>query len=240
MPAPPTPVASPARAGILTWTQASACGLGRAELAQAFRTQRSGLQPLQAQAGLAELACFAQVDPPLHTWVGLVPELPSTPLPAAWLAWDCRATRLAAHTLQLDGFALDVAAQVQRWGAHRVGVVLGTSAATIGASEAAYRALGECGGFAPAQRHAHLHTPHAVAAFVRLALRLQGPAVTVSTACSSSAKALVSAQRWLQTGVCDAVVVAGVEALSASLLYGFRALGLVASGPCQPFDAERH
>ena len=71
------------------------------------------------------------------------------------------------------------------------------------------------------------------------ALALQGPAVTVSTACSSSAKAFASAQRWLHTGVVDAVVVAGVEALSASLLHGFRSLSLVSEAPCQPFDAKR-
>ncbi|MFN7723998.1 MAG: beta-ketoacyl synthase N-terminal-like domain-containing protein [Rubrivivax sp.] len=235
MPAPPT--AAPA--GILTWTQASACGLGRAALAQALRSGHSGLQPLQSRGDLAELAAWGRVDPPLHTWVGVVPELPQSALPAALADWDCRPNRLSWHTLQLDGFAATVAAQVQRWGAHRVGVVLGTSAATIGASEAAYRHLDAAGQFPPDQHLPHLHTPHALAAFVRRALGLRGPAATVSTACSSSAKALVSAERWLQTGVCDAVVVAGVEALSGSLLYGFRALGLVAEGPCRPFDAER-
>jgi 3-oxoacyl-[acyl-carrier-protein] synthase I len=68
---------------------------------------------------------------------------------------------------------------------------------------------------------------------------LQGPALTVSTACSSSAKVFAVAERWLRLRLVDAVVVAGVDALSNSLLYGFNALGLLSSAPCRPFAAER-
>jgi 3-oxoacyl-[acyl-carrier-protein] synthase-1 len=64
--------------------------------------------------------------------------------------------------------------------------------------------------------------------------------VTVSTACSSSAKAFAQAERWLRLGLADAVVVGGVDALSDSLLFGFNALGLVSPAPCQPFGAARH
>jgi 3-oxoacyl-[acyl-carrier-protein] synthase I len=63
--------------------------------------------------------------------------------------------------------------------------------------------------------------------------------LTVSTACSSSAKVFAVAERWLRLKLVDAVVVAGVDALSNSLLYGFNALGLLSSKPCRPFDAER-
>jgi 3-oxoacyl-[acyl-carrier-protein] synthase-1 len=154
-------------------------------------------------------------------------------------AWDCRPTRLAWHALQFDGFFGAVAAARARCGAARVGLVLGTSASTIVDSEAAYRHLDVGGGFPATHRNPRLNTPHALAAFVQQALAIGGPAVTVSTACSSSAKALASAQRWLHAGVVDAVVVAGVDALSASLLHGFRALGLLSASPCQPFDAQR-
>jgi 3-oxoacyl-[acyl-carrier-protein] synthase-1 len=61
----------------------------------------------------------------------------------------------------------------------------------------------------------------------------------VSTACSSSAKGFAVGERWLRLGLVDAVVVGGVEALSNSLLYGFRSLGLVSAAPCKPFDAAR-
>ncbi len=209
------------------FTASCAAGVGLQALAAAVAAQRSGLQPL------------ADPATPLDTWVGRVDTLVQAPLPPALAAWDSRPTRLAWQTLQQDGFADAVAAARARWGAARVGLVLGTSASTIGDSEAAYRHLDADGGFPASHRNPRLHTPHALAAFVQQALALEGPAVTVSTACSSSAKAFASGERWLRAGVVDAVVVAGVEALSASLLYGFRALGLMSDAPCRPFDARR-
>ena len=209
------------------FTASCAAGVGLQALADAVAAQRSGLQPL------------ADPATPLDTWVGRVDTLVQAPLPPALAAWDSRPTRLAWQALHQDGFADAVAAARTRWGAARVGLVLGTSASTIGDSEAAYRHLDADGGFPASHRNPRLHTPHALAAFVQQALALEGPAVTVSTACSSSAKAFASGERWLRTGVVDAVVVAGVEALSASLLYGFRALGLMSDAPCRPFDACR-
>jgi 3-oxoacyl-[acyl-carrier-protein] synthase-1 len=119
-------------------------------------------------------------------------------LPEALAAWDCRATRLAWLGLQADGFIDTVAAARTRHGAHRVGLVLGSSASTIGVSEQAYRALADDGGFPSAVRSETLNQLHAVTAFVQQALALQGPAATVSTACSSSAKAFAQAERWLR------------------------------------------
>jgi 3-oxoacyl-[acyl-carrier-protein] synthase-1 len=213
--------------GISHFTTACAVGVGQQALAQAIVAQRSGLQP--------------HVEPtaPLATWVGRLDSLAALPLPAALAAWDCRPARLAWHTLQADGFIDAVLAARQRFGAARIGVALGTSASTIGASEIAYRHLDAEGRFPEGQRNPRLNTPHALADFVQAALELQGPAVTVSTACSSSAKVFATAERWLRLQHVDAVVVAGVEALSLSLLYGFRSLGLVSEQPCRPFDARR-
>ena len=176
---------------------------------------------------------------PLDTWIGRVDGIEATSLPAALAAWDCRATRLAWMGLQADGFAAGAAAAVQRHGAARVGLVLGTSASTIGASEQAYRELDEQGRFPAPLRSERLNTPHALALFVQEALGLLGPCVTVSTACSSSAKAFAVAERWLRLGLADAVVVGGVDALCDSVLFGFNALGLVSPAPCRPFGAGR-
>lgn len=178
-------------------------------------------------------------EPPLATFTGRVAGLEGLRVPDAWPAYDARVTRLAWASLQADGFADAVAAARMRHGAQRVGLVLGTSASTIGASEDAYRRLAPDGGFPPDLRSEALNTLHAVAQFSGFALGLEGPAVTVSTACSSSAKAFATGERWLRLGLVDAVVVGGVEALSNSLLYGFRSLGLVGEAPCRPFDAAR-
>lgn len=203
-------------------TATTAAGPGLAALAAALERNESALAP--------------ETPFPLSTWTGRVPGL-DRPVPLA--GWDCRATRLAALGLQADGFADRVAAERERCGAARIGVVIGTSASTIAASEAAYRALDARGHFPPELRNPALNTPHALALFVQAQSGLAGPCVTVSTACSSGAKAWAVAERWLRLGWCDAVVAGGVDALGASLLYGFRALGLVSNAPCRPFDAAR-
>jgi 3-oxoacyl-[acyl-carrier-protein] synthase I len=213
--------------GIRAFTLASACGVGIDALRSALAEDRSALRENDFADAL--LPCF----------VGRVDALESASLPPALARWQCRATRLAWLGLQADGFAAQVAAVRARCGASRIALVLGTSAATIAVSEQAYRTLDASGAFPTALRDPQLNTPHALALFVQEALALEGPALTVSTACSSSAQAFAVAQRWLQLGVADAVVVGGVDALCASLLYGFSALGLVSGQPCRPFDAAR-
>jgi 3-oxoacyl-[acyl-carrier-protein] synthase-1 len=221
---PPRPIRA---IGIRAWTATTAAGIGLDPLAVALAEHRSALRRLD--------------DPrwPIETFVGRVDALDGLQLPAAHRHWDCRVNRLAWLGLQADGFADAVGRARARHGAARVGLVLGTSASTIAVSEEAYRRLEADGGFPPAMRDPRLNTPHAVAEFLQQALGLEGPCATVSTACSSSAKAFASAERWLRLGWVDAVVVAGVEAIGASLFYGFRALGLVSPEPCRPFDARR-
>lgn len=204
---------------ITAQTLVCAAGTGREALSQALFDERSALTRSDAlEAG---------------TWWGSVPELVA--LSSEWAAWDSRATRLALRGLMADGFNAAVAAAVSRHGASRVGLALGTSASTIAVSEAAYAR----GRFEAPQDHEALNTLHGVAHFVQQRLGLQGTALTVSTACSSSAKVFAVAERWLRLRLVDAVVVGGVDALSNSLLYGFNALGLLSNAPCRPFDAER-
>lgn len=200
-----------------------------------------GLDSLAAvlAAGGSALTANAFTRSPLPAWVGVMADIEHTTLPPALRDWDCRATRAAWLGLQADDFITAVQAACTRHGAARVGLVLGTSASTIGASELAYTQLASDGGFPASLRNESLNTIHAVAHFVQQATGVQGPCVTVSTACSSSAKAFAQAQRWLQLGLADAVVVAGVDALCDSVLFGFAALGLVSAEPCRPFAANR-
>ena len=210
---------------------ACATGVGLGTLAAVLRAGGRALTPL--------VRTDEDARTPLPTWVGRVPGVEAVVLPARLQAWDCRVTRLAWMGLQADGFFDAVMAARERHGAHRVGLVLGTSASTIAVSEQAYRMPAEDGGFPLALRQEGLNTLHGVSAFVHAALCLQGPCVTVSTACSSSTKAFALAERWLRLRRVDAVVVAGVDALCDSLLFGFHALQLVSPEPCQPFAAGR-
>src|SRR6202034_1272530 len=75
--------------------------------------------------------------------------------------------------------------------------------------------------------------------FVRRYFELEGPAVTVCTACSSSAKVFATAQRMIALDLIDAALVGGVDSLCLTTLYGFHSLQLTSREPCRPFDAAR-
>jgi 3-oxoacyl-[acyl-carrier-protein] synthase-1 len=66
-----------------------------------------------------------------------------------------------------------------------------------------------------------------------------GPSFVVSTACSSSAKVFGDARRLIATGLCDAVVVGGVDTLAHITLRGFHGLEVLSASPCRPFSRER-
>ena len=77
------------------------------------------------------------------------------------------------------------------------------------------------------------------AAFVAHVIGAAGPAYTVSTACSSSAKALAAAARLLRSGQVDAVVCGGADSLCDFTRAGFGALGAVSARRCNPFSRHR-
>lgn len=212
---------------ISAYTTTSSVGCGLLEHVEALQTGRPGLRP--NDFGVAPLDC----------WIGRVEGVEQLALPAGSLDWDCRNNRLAWLGLQQDGFIAKVRAAHSRYGARRVAVLLGTSTSSIGATEEAYRRLDADGRMPADLRHPLLHAPHSTSAFVAAALGLDGPCLTVSTACSSSAKVFASAERMIRLGLVDAAVVGGVDSLCDSVLYGFNALELVSPSPCRPFDAMR-
>jgi 3-oxoacyl-[acyl-carrier-protein] synthase-1 len=220
----PAPIA-PLR--IAAYTVTSAAGAGKAALHAALRDSRSALTPND----------FGPT--PLSTWIGRVAGVEAAPLPKPLAAWECRNNRLAWLGLNADAFIDAVHSARERHGAARVAVVLGTSTSSIGATEDAYRHLDGAGAFPADNRNPLVHTPHSLARFVHEALDLEGPCVTVSTACSSSAKVFATAERMLRLDLVDAAVVGGVDTLCGSVLFGFNALQLVSPEPCRPFDAAR-
>ena len=213
---------------VTAYTATSAMGPGLAAQLDALQHARSGLRPNDFSS--APLAC----------WIGRVDGVENAALPNALATWECRNNRLAWLGLNQDGFLSRVQAARERYGAGRIALLLGTSTASIGATEEAYRRLDADGGFADDMLRPAIHAPHSLGAFVATALALEGPCLTISTACSSSAKVFASAERLIQLGLVDAAVVGGVDTLCDSVLFGFNALELVSPEPCRPFDAARN
>jgi 3-oxoacyl-[acyl-carrier-protein] synthase-1 len=131
-----------------------------------------------------------------------------------------------------------VAAAVARFGAERVAVIIGTSTSGIGESESALRTYHRDGTW-PADFHYAQQEMGTAARFVRERIGGTGPAWTISTACSSSAKALMSAARLLQAGAVDAVVAGGADSMCRFTVAGFSALESVSASRCNPFSVNR-
>ncbi|MBL6446525.1 beta-ketoacyl-[acyl-carrier-protein] synthase family protein [Fulvivirga sp. 29W222] len=70
-------------------------------------------------------------------------------------------------------------------------------------------------------------------------LGLKGILQTISTACSSSANAIMNAGRVIKSGMADCVIAGGTDALSLFTLNGFNSLKILDQAYCKPFDEER-
>ncbi|GCB05067.1 beta-ketoacyl-[acyl-carrier-protein] synthase family protein [Ralstonia sp. SET104] len=217
---------------LLTHFTATSClGRGLDATLDALHGQRGGLTPCD----------FPRAD--LDTWIGAVDGADATPVRADLAEFECRNNRLAQIGLTQDGFAAHVEAAKARHGASRVGVFIGTSTSGILETEHAYQQRqyhdGQPGALPASFRYAHTHNIYSPAAFVRAYFGLSGPAMVISSACSSGAKVFASARRMLAAGLIDAAVVGGVDSLCLTALYGFNSLELLSSQPCRPYDAAR-
>jgi 3-oxoacyl-[acyl-carrier-protein] synthase I len=150
--------------------------------------------------------------------------------------YRCRNNALALAALhQIERPVRTMLAAV---GAERVAVVMGSSTAGVAAAETAMRdhlATGEL----PSDFHYIQFEFGGVAEFVAEWAGARGPAYTISTACSSSAKAIASARSLLRLGLCDAAIAGGADSLCRLTANGFTALQAISEGPCNPFSANR-
>lgn len=213
---------------VTAYTQISAVGQGLDALRRALAERRSGLRRNDYPG--------SRVD----TWIGRI-DSANDDGDVDWAGqehWQSRNNALVRIGLAADGFSDQVAECRERFGAHRVGVAIGTSTSSIGRTEEAYAAGGEAA-FAGAYRQPRVHNPHSPGAYVAHLMGLQGPQMTISTACASSARVFATGWRWLQAGLVDAVLVGGIDSLCHSVLAGFQSLELTSPDPCRPFDAKR-
>ena len=219
----PNPIAP---VSITAFTATSALGRGRDAHADALRARRGGLRANDF------------TEEPLTCAIGRVDGLETLALPEEHARYECRNNRLAWLGAQADGFLEIARATVARHGADRVALLVATSTSSIGATEEAYARLE--GGRLPADlRRPEVHTVHASGMFLESVFGTRGPCLTTATACSSSAKIFAKAERLLRLGLVDAAILAGVDTLCGSVLFGFNSLELVAPEACRPFDVDR-
>lgn len=151
-------------------------------------------------------------------------------------------TRVAAlHPVGLDPLAMCLLAAREALGDKDIDpdttLLVGTSLGGAARWEAWHRALVHNETSAPPAVATHDDLAPAVAA----ALGLRGPALTVSTACTSGAAALITALDLLRGGETREVLVIGVDTLGTFVHAGFDRLGALSpdTRPPAPFAADR-
>ncbi len=161
-------------------------------------------------------------------------ELPQ--VPKQFKQFDCRNNQLMLSSLEQIQVEVDKLKSV--YPLERIAIVLGTSTSGILEGENALQVKVEAGHFPPEfdYRQQEIGTS---AIFLRDYLGIKGIAFTVSTACSSSAKVFASARRLINSDLCDAAIIGGVDSLCRLTVNGFSSLESVSSGRCNPMSANR-
>lgn len=211
--------------GIFVHQMAAICSLG------------NGLEPVRRNL----LHATGNFLSPTH-WPGLPPLLVGEvkqPLPTLEQFQPAyRGRNNALLALAHEQIKHQLAELKQQIGADRMAIVLGTSTSGIGESERAYAQFLRTGVW-PEEFAYSQQEMYAPARFLQLLSGIAGPSYVISTACSSSARAIIAGARLLRTGAVDAVIVGGVDSLCRFTLAGFHALEALDPAVCKPFSANR-
>lgn len=200
-----------------------AAGLGKEALKAACQSDQSVMTVTNAYHSVRAL--------PLGLYTGELPDIPLSDT-----RWHTRNNQLALAAY--EQIRVKAESAINRYGAHRVGVIIGTSTSGIAEGEAAIRAL-EKQGQLPDDFHYSVQEMGATAQFLSEITGAKGPVYGISTACSSGSKALATARRLIRSGLCDAVIAGGVDSLCKLVVQGFSALEAVSETVCNPFSKNR-
>jgi 3-oxoacyl-[acyl-carrier-protein] synthase I len=196
---------------ITAYAVCNALGADTETVVEALAAGRSGLRPDGADGGFVGA-------------LGFDPE----PVPGAPASADAYGARLAAHVAALVLGSIEAACR--RWGPHRVGLLVGSSSGGLAEVE---RAL------AHGRVRPRSFCTQATIDVLQHVTGARGPALAIATGCTSSAKAMGSAQRLIESGVMDAAVVVGVDTLVDPLRSLFGRLGVASPRVCRPLCKDR-
>ena len=173
--------------------------------------------------------------PEKQVWVGAYQQPLIESIPAFLQDVDSRNLRFALTALSsIETAVRDYTAQFDR---KRLAIIMGTSTSGIADNEKLLKQY--------FVNQADVEVQHckqemgSLAKGLQMYLGWEGPAYTISTACSSSAKAMAAGQRLINAGLADAVLVGGVDSLCQLTLNGFNSLESLSNDLCQPCGAQR-
>ena len=173
--------------------------------------------------------------PEKQVWVGAYQQPLIENIPDFLADVDSRNLRFALTALSsIEAEIRDYTAQFDR---KRLAIILGTSTSGIADNEKVLKQY--------FVNQAEVEVQHykqemgSLAKALQLYLGWEGPAYTISTACSSSAKAMAAGQRLINADLADAVLVGGVDSLCQLTLNGFNSLESLSNDLCQPCGVQR-
>lgn len=170
------------------------------------------------------------------TWIGQV-KIPLPDIPPELAKHNTRNNQLLLAALMQ--IRIDVDAIITQYGRQRLAIIMGTSTSGIYEGEQAV-AYQLAQGHLPESYHYQQQELGDPALFLAEYLETDGPAYTLSTACTSSARAIISGKRLIEAGIVDAALVGGADSLCKMAMNGFDSLESLSSDRCTPFAKERN
>lgn len=163
--------------------------------------------------------------------------IPDTDLKPSSARYDMKIMRIEEAAL------MQISEEIQtvknKYGPERVAVCVGSCDNGTEFSVAGHRKYFESGKF-PENYNLEIQGADYVSTFIAEKFGLRGPVNTFSTACSSSAGAIIKAAEMLYADIADAAVVGGIDIASDTTLIGFSSLEAVSSELTNPFSKNRH
>ncbi len=142
-------------------------------------------------------------------------------------------------TKALEPLLTEIQSLKVRFGPQRIAVIMGTSTSGISDGEKALHYHHKHNKF-PADYHYRKQEISSPSRYIAKWLGLRGPAFSLSSACTSGAKALASAARLLRLGACDAVIAGGIDTICSMTVQGFSSLLITSDSICNPFSVNRN
>lgn len=169
------------------------------------------------------------------TWLGRVKSV-LPPIPTRLAEHNSRNNQLLLATLNQIRSQVDLA--IKRYGTSRIAIIMGTSTSGIDRGEYAI-AQQQNNGHIPADFYYQQQELSDPSTFLAKLLGVNGPGYTISTACSSSARAIISGKRLIDAGLVDAALVGGADSCCQMTTNGFNSLASLSANWCQPFASKR-
>ena len=135
------------------------------------------------------------------------------------------ALREAIKSASLDGESL-----------HSLGLIMASS---VGGMDMTERYFYDYATNIPARRYITSHNIGEIAQQMASYFGIKGFVTSLSTACSSSANAIITAANLIRTGRARTLAVGGADALSKFTINGFNALMILSDKEATPFDEHR-